>query len=71
MHAFDMALKASRMSSSVGVVLDAYSPGAKEFWKSMEFTPMGEREGGMERFFLPMAYIEKLFRPHANEERTQ
>ena len=62
LHALDKALTASRVVSSVGVVLDAYSGDAKAFWRKMEFVPMGEREGGMERFFLPMAYIEELLR---------
>jgi hypothetical protein len=46
--------------SSVGVVLDAYSADAKAFWRRLEFVSMGERDAGMERFFLPMAYIEGL-----------
>jgi hypothetical protein len=61
-HAFENALTASRVVSSVGVVLDAYSDGAKAFWRALEFVSIGEREGGLERFFLPMAYIEDLSR---------
>lgn len=52
---------ASRVVSSVGVVLDAYSADAKAFWRNMEFVSMGERKAGMERFFLPMACIELLW----------
>jgi GNAT superfamily N-acetyltransferase len=62
MHALHKALEASNIVSSVGVVLDAYADGAKAFWRKMEFIPLGERDGGMERFFLSMAYIEDLFR---------
>ena len=62
MHAFENALMASRVVASVGVVLDAYSDGAKAFWRKLEFVSIGEREGGLERFFLPMAYIEDLSR---------
>lgn len=61
MHALEKALMASRVVSSVGVVLDAYSTEAKAFWRKLEFVSLSEREGGMERFFLPMAYIEMLW----------
>lgn len=60
LHALEKALVASRAVASVGVVLDAYSDGAQAFWRRMEFVPLGERAGGMERFFLPMAYVGEL-----------
>jgi len=60
MDVFTRALEVSKIVSSVGVVLDASSDDAKAFWKAMEFIPMGVREDGMERFFLPMEYIENL-----------
>jgi len=60
MDVFAKTLGASKIVSSVGIVLDASSDKAKAFWKAMEFTPLGPREDGMERFFLPMEYIKDL-----------
>ncbi len=60
LHALEKALGASKVVASLGVVLDAYSDWAKAFWRRMAFVPLGERAGGMERFFLPMAYVEEL-----------
>jgi GNAT superfamily N-acetyltransferase len=60
LHALEKSLAASKVVASVGVVLDAYSEGARAFWRRMEFVPLGERAGGMERFFLPMGYVGEL-----------
>jgi hypothetical protein len=60
MDASHNAMVASKISSSCGVLLDVENPAARAFWVRREFVPLGVREDGRERFFMPMEYIERL-----------
>lgn len=60
MRALRDALQASKTVASVGVYLEARTEAARRFWAKCEFTSLGEREDGVERFFMPMSHIEDL-----------
>lgn len=60
MRALRDALLVSKTVSSVGVVLDARTDKAKRFWRAREFVSLTTAEDGVERFFMPMSYIEEL-----------
>ena len=62
MHALRKAWMASKDVASVGVILDARTDAAKKFWNKCEYIALPETSDGSQKFFLPMTYIEDLFK---------